>query len=428
MNRLEVSQKAQQTRNPIRNIVDKLKPPVDHPKPFLNLALGDPTLHGNIERPSVLTESMGDILKNFNHDGYGPSTGLVSARTAIAQSASTPDYPVTADDVVVCSGASGALELAITVLVNPGDNILVPRPGFPLYQVITESLSASVKHYDVLPARDWECDLDQMKSLIDDRTRAILINNPSNPCGSNFSADHLRAVAALALKHGLPIIADEIYGGVVFSGVFTPMNTVTKDVPVISVGGLAKQFVVPGWRVGWIVMFDQTPNKVAGDVMNGIRSLSQLILGANSVVQACIPRMLTQDSSSADYRALKEFNAAYLNILRTNAELCVSEVEKCNEALGVPLLTISKPTGAMYAMIGINMDMLDAEVSDDAEFSRLYLSEENVSLLPGQCFGMLNFIRLVICPSPAIIVDAFERLHAFCKRHLVKESGSAAAK
>ncbi len=118
-----------------------------------------------------------------------------------------------------------------------------------------------------------------MCKQIDDNTKAILINNPSNPCGSNYSKEHLIEITKIAKKYNLPIIADEIYGRCVFKGEFIPIHTLDKDIPVLSVGGLAKEFIVPGWRVGWIVLHDRTQNKRLSEVRNGLKSLTQIILG-----------------------------------------------------------------------------------------------------------------------------------------------------
>lgn len=144
---IEASQKAKRTSNPIRNIVDNLKPPVNHPKKLLNLALGDPTVHGNLHCPSVLNDAVKDLLTLHSANGYIPSMGSTPARKAIAQYNSTPGYTVSDDDVVIGSGCSGALDLVLTGMINEGDNILVPQPAFPLYQVITESLGGHVKYY-----------------------------------------------------------------------------------------------------------------------------------------------------------------------------------------------------------------------------------------------------------------------------------------
>jgi tyrosine aminotransferase len=118
-----------------------------------------------------------------------------------------------------------------------GDNILVPKPGFPLYQVITQSLGGSVKQYPLIPEKSWSCDIEAMDKLIDSKTKIIVISNPSNPCGSNFTAEHLKEICAVARKHNLPILADEIYAGLVFTGEFAPLHVHSGDVPVISVGG-----------------------------------------------------------------------------------------------------------------------------------------------------------------------------------------------
>lgn len=141
------SEKSKRTCNPIRNIVDNLNPPSNHPKSLVNLALGDPTAHGNLICPTVFSETIRELLIRNSANGYLPSTGLPAARKAIAAYNSTEGYAVQEDDVFIASGCSGALDLALTGLLNEGDNVLVPKPCFPLYQVITESIGGHVKYY-----------------------------------------------------------------------------------------------------------------------------------------------------------------------------------------------------------------------------------------------------------------------------------------
>ena len=150
--------------------------------------------------------------------------------------------------------------MSISALANPGDNILVPRPGFPLYKTLANGLGINTKEYNLLPLKGWECDLEHMEAMIDENTKAILVNNPSNPCGSVFSQDHLLQILALADKYKVPIIADEIYEHFVFSGAgkkYVPMASLTTTVPVLSCGGLTKRYLVPGWRLGWITIHDR---------------------------------------------------------------------------------------------------------------------------------------------------------------------------
>lgn len=124
-NMITPSVKAQRTFNPIRHIVDNLKPPVNHPKKLLNLALGDPTVHGNLTVPSVVTEAIQEVLTNNTANGYLPSVGMTSARKAIAQYSTVEGFPVSEEDVIIASGASGAIELALSALVNEGDCALL---------------------------------------------------------------------------------------------------------------------------------------------------------------------------------------------------------------------------------------------------------------------------------------------------------------
>lgn len=419
---IQPSKKSLRTTNPIRNIVDNLKRPENHALPMMNLGLGDPTVYGNLCCPPVLIDSVKQSLSDPSANGYIASVGSLPARKAIAEysrftkqeecAGEQTSFPVSEDDVIIASGCSGAIDLVLTALLNEGDNILVPSPCFPLYQVIAESLGASVKHYQLKPEAQWECDLVSMEAQIDENTKAIFMNNPSNPCGSNFSPEHLSAIAAVAIKHGLLIIADEIYGGCVFKGTFSPMHAYSGSAPVVSLGGLAKEFVVPGWRLGWIVVHDKGTGRLT-ELKKGIISLTQIVLGANSLIQSAIPRVLTPAAGSEDKLKMDEFKTNYMSVLDANAKLCVSLGETC------PELTVIEPDGAMYAMIGIDIASLDDAIDDDASFATQLLTEQNLFVLPGQCFGMKNYIRLVTCCPQEIIQEAFERLVAFCIAHRV---------
>jgi len=170
------------------------------------------------------------------------------------------------ENVIVANGCSGALELALTSLLDPGTILLVPQPGFPLYQVITESHGARVLPYRLLPDRQWEVDLGHLEQLMSQYPpaliRGVLINNPSNPTGGVFSKDHLSQIVQLCERYKLPIVADEVYGNLVFGdNAFHPMAQVAAEngrkTPVITASGLAKQFLLPGWRIGWITFHDK---------------------------------------------------------------------------------------------------------------------------------------------------------------------------
>ena len=282
---IQASSFAVNSINPIRQIVENMNVNPNPSKPLIPLSIGDPTLFGNLKPPDIVSQSLIQTITSGSYNGYLPSTGLESAREAVAAYVSVPGALVDAADVFLTSGASHALELCISLLASPGSNILIPRPGFPLYRTLCGSMGIQIRSYDLIPDQEWQVDLSDMRSKvryiwytmfrnnilfsshltvhemdaqIDHKTVAIIYNNPSNPCGSVYGGDHIRAILDVAADARLPIIADEIYENMVFPGhSFIPIASLTSDVPVLSCRGTTKRFLVPGFRLGWITLHDQ---------------------------------------------------------------------------------------------------------------------------------------------------------------------------
>lgn len=327
---------------------------------------------------------------------------------------------LTENDIVIASGCSGALDLAITVLLNPGDNLLIPKPAFSLYQTLCESKGMAVKQYRLLPEKCWEADLEHLEAQIDERTRAILVNNPSNPCGSVYSADHLKAIIDIAEKHRLPIIADEIYGNLVFPSLspspFIPMASLSDNVPIIAAGGIAKEFLVPGWRVGWLAVHDR--HGALEEVRKGLYALSQLILGACSLIVSALPAILAPAEGSEEASSLAKFHKDVVTQLEDHAVFTFERLRK------IPGVTVVVPQGAMYVMMGIDPTLLDDACADDYAFAKALLDEENVLMLPGTAFQIPNYLRIVFSAPKDKLAEAFDRLEAFCRRHLRPEAAA----
>lgn len=407
---------AARTVNPIRSIVETIKMPQDKSKELIPLSIGDPTVFGNFKTPKLFVDKIVEALQNYSCNGYLHSAGSVECREAIAKRYSTLESPLTADDVVVAGGCSAALDLAISALCNPGTNIVVPKPGFPLYETLSASKGVEVRFYGLIAEKGWEADLAELESLVDSNTSAILVNNPSNPCGSVYSKKHLEDILAIAERKRVPVIADEIYGNLVFTGEeFFPMGSLSTTVPVVSTGGIAKEFLVPGWRVGWVIVHDKSG--VLGEIRKGLFKLSQLILGATSIVQAALPAILAPEAGSSDEKALEEFHRETVEQLETNARFTVDRMST------IPGIRVVKPQGAMYVMIGIDPSRF-RDIGDDVEFTQKLLTEESVFLLPGQAFKMVNFARIVFSPPLEKLSIAYDRIEAFCKRHSSLEGSS----
>jgi tyrosine aminotransferase len=390
-------------------------------KEVVKLSIGDPTVFGNFRCPDHLHQELFKASEGLKFNGYGPAVGAAAARSAVAQSHSYPNAaPLTANDVVMASGCSQALEMCIGVLANgkhrlgaaeTRSNILLPNPGFSLYQTICDAYGVEVKQYNLDPDKNWSCDLTHLESQIDDNTAGILVNNPSNPCGSVFTEEHLIDILAIAEKHKLPIIADEIYENMAFPpAVAIPLASLSEQVPILQVGGLAKQYMAPGWRIGWICMHDRFDRLAKFRV--GMADYATIILGPCALVQGIVASALNDTPP--------EYYKNNLETLNKHANLCF---ERCGKIAG---LTPVLPQGAMYMMVRIDIDNVD--LADDVDFCKTIFAEESVHLLPGSCFGADNFFRVVICPPEPILEEAWSRIELFMGRHAAQSPSKKAKK
>jgi len=241
-----------------------------------------------------------------------------------------------------------------------------------------------------------------MESLIDSKTKAILVNNPSNPTGSNYSRAHLLDILRVAHRHRLPIIADEIYAHMVWNGPFyalADLSDLVGGVPILSCGGIAKRFLVPGWRLGWVAIYDR--HNAFKEVKEACNRLAQLLLGANSLVQAALPEILSKCDASY-----------YDTLNRTLQNHSETIAKRCN---AIPGLQATTPQGAMYLMVRVDCAMFGCK--DDRDFAQKLLSESLVFVLPGACFQAPGFIRIVYCAPIAMLLEAADRMVDFCNRH-----------
>eukprot|EP00299_Pterocystis_sp_00344_P011190 c5173_g1_i1.p1 GENE.c5173_g1_i1~~c5173_g1_i1.p1 ORF type:complete len:430 (+),score=83.14 c5173_g1_i1:35-1291(+) len=398
---VEASIVSQRTSNPIRKVVDQLNIPPNPDLPPISMSIGDPTLFGNLPPPTVLVEELQHLSAEGKSNGYSNSCGFQQSRAAVANSLG-PHF--TADDVVLASGCSGALDMCITVLANEGDNILIPCPAFSLYQTLADSKGIECRHYNLMADRHWEINLDELAGLVDKRTKAIVINNPSNPCGSVFSLEHLKAICAKAAELQIPIIADEIYAHMTFSDTkFYSILDAECRVPTLIAGGIAKRYNVPGLRLGWVVVHD--PVGAFAQVRQGLVNLSTLILGPNTNVQAALPKILAQTPQS--------YYDESMAVLEKNAKFCYERFSQ------IPGLTPIQPQGAMYMMVRVDREKFAGAFPDSISFAKDLIREQSVYVLPGSCFGAPDFFRVVVCPPIEKLDIALDRIATFCATRFV---------
>ena len=387
-NEIVCSSQVARTFNPIRAIVDNIQE-WNKELPKIALSIGDPSVFGNFPVPESVTNAIQDAITSQKANGYPPSVGYEASREAVAQFWSRSNNTfVNKEQVVLASGCSHSLEMSIKVLCNPGDALLIAKPSFSLYATLANNLGIQIIYYDLLPSKEWEVDVDQLNHLLNTNTniKSIIINNPSNPCGSNYSKEHLLNICNILEHHNIPIIADEIYANMVFDHKFHALGDLTK-LPVLSTGGIAKQFLCPGYRLGWVIVHR------SDDILKGVIKLSQLILGPNSLIQYALPNIFknTPDDFYSDLNSTLKEHAFYI-------------YNKLSQ-----VTTVVKPQGAMYVMFKVPND------GDDVVFCKDLMKHKSVQCLPGQCFGIKGYVRIVITPTKEMLDMALTRMIAFIK-------------
>ncbi|WWC97693.1 tyrosine aminotransferase [Kwoniella sp. B9012] len=404
---VRVSPAVGRSRNPIRETLASIT--ANQPscsKTPINLGLGDPTHYPLHPPPPAAITAVAQAAIGGGANGYLNGVGSTEARQAVADYHERWDqvkYDIS--DIVLTHGVGQGLDLLFSVMIPPASveksNILLPRPGFAQYTALLANLDAEIRYYDCVEDKDWEVDLEMIDQLCDDNTRAILINNPSNPCGSNYSRQALKDILVIAEKHKVPIIADEIYGHMTWSAPFTPLASLSNTVPIITLSGLSKRFLVPGWRFGWLCLHD--PLGIASSIKNGMQCWGNRFMGPNSLIQAALPTILATEP---------EWYDEVINKIEALAKIVYQGVSDA------PGLSTNCPSGAMYSFVKIDLAAFPM-IKDDVAFATALYNEQAVFVLPGLCFGMPGYFRIVLGTPSGVMTEVIERIHQFCNKHSV---------
>lgn len=378
--------------------------PLDQ-RPMLALAHGDPSIFPCFRTCRNAETAVVDALSSGQFNSYGTAVGLPPARKAVAEYLSRDlPYQLTSNDVVLTLGCTQAIDIALSSLASPGANILLPSPGYPYYEVFSGHIGLETRHFDLLPENGWEVDLDAIEALADVNTVAMVIINPGNPCGNVFTYSHLQKVAEVAKKLGILVISDEVYGHLTFgSNPFIPMGVFGSIVPVITVGSLSKRWIVPGWRLGWLVTNDTHGILQKYGVMESIKRIASISADPATFIQGAVPQILEKTS--------EEFFSRVINILRQDADICYDKLKE------IPcLMCPHKPEGSMFVMVKLDLSKLNG-IIDDIDFCIKLAKEEKMIILPGVTMGAKNWLRITFALEPKALEDGLERLKTFCQRY-----------
>ncbi|MFS8024145.1 putative nicotianamine aminotransferase [Helianthus anomalus] len=392
----------------IRNILESIMGNIDEKrsgKPKIHLGHGDPSVYPCFRTSTSVEDALVESIRSAKFNCYPAGVGIDPARSAIAELLSKDlPYKIETDDVFLTAGGNHAIEILLTVLGRPGANILFPRPNYPVYEARARFSPLEVRHYDLLPEKGWEVDLDGVKALADSNTVAIVLINPGNPCGNVFTFDHMQKIAETAREIGMLIISDEVYAHQVFADKpFIPMGVLGDIAPVLTLGSLSKRWIVPGWRFGWIAITDPTSILQQTGVAGSLKSCLTISADPPTVIQGAIPHVIKNTPKSF-----------FLNINKLLKEAADMFFEKIKE---VPNVTCPhKPEGSMFAMVKLNIPAFE-DVVDDTDFCTKLAKEECMVLFPGDAVCLKNWVRVSFATEPKVLDDAIERMKAFCMRH-----------
>ena len=358
----------------IRNIVAEAKKVEATGRKVRYLNIGDPNQFGFLTPPHLI-EAVVKAMRD-GHNGYVPSPGIASAREAAAADFVSRGVNVSADRVLITSGTSEGIELALTGIVDEGEEVLVPSPTYPLYTAVLAKIGAQPSYYKTDHTNHWQPDLDHLKSLINAKTRALVVIDPNNPTGAIYPDATRQALIEIAEKHGLVILADEVYGDLSYDGPVPSMAALNNDAPIISYSSLSKAYLAPGWRAGWMAV-GSTPR--LDPALAAIKKLADGRLCSPGPMQYAVTAALTGDRShQVDFRKQ----------LRARAELTTTRMN------AISGMSCVMPKSAFYAMPKVELP----PGKTDTDFVLGLLRAKGVLTVYGSGFGTAledGFFRIV---------------------------------
>lgn len=364
-------------------------------KEMLYLNIGDPNQF-DFAPPKAMIDATYQAMLD-NHSGYAPSSGIKPAIEAIEREAERKGIQ-NIHDVFVTTGASEAIEVALTALVNEGENVLTPTPGYPLYTAVSAKLQAIENPYYLDESNGWQPDIEDIKSKINEKTRGIIIINPNNPTGSNADYETLKELVDLAVENDLVIFADEIYDKLLFDGKkHVALASINKDAQVITFGGLSKNYMVPGWRIGWGIVSGEKSKME--DYIEAINKILRARLSANHPEQFAIPAAL----DSHDEHLIPAMEKLHRRRDMT--------VEMLNDIDGISCV---KPEGAFYAFPKLEIN------NTDWHFVSELIKETGVVTVPGGGFGQVpgtQHMRVVFLPQDEVLEKAYKNIGKFFEKY-----------
>ncbi len=363
---------------------------------IISLNIGNPGLFG-FRTPETMRLAM---IENLGQaEPYCHQKGIFPAREAVVmQQQSRGVLNVSADEVFIGNGVSELIDLSLRALLNPGDEVLVPSPDYPLWSAAVALNGGVARHYACKPDHGFVPDVEDIEKLVSKKTRAIVVINPNNPSGAVYDRETLAALVELAERHGLVLMADEIYDKMVYDDAeFVPMATLVKNTVCLTFSGLSKVYRACGYRVGWCV-FSGDLDK-AEEYVHGMELLSALRLCSN------VPGQWAVQTALGGFQSIKE-------LVQPGGRLYQSRQAVIDRVTASDYLSMQVPMGAMYAFIRLDAGM--AGRVDDQAFALDLLENHHVLVAPGSSFNTpySDHFRITTLPDTETINIVFDRIES----------------
>lgn len=364
---------------------------------ILKLNIGNPAPFG-FRTPDEVVYDMSQQLPDT--EGYSPSKGLFSARKAIMQYAQLKNIPnVSIDGIYTGNGVSELINLSLSALLDNGDEVLVPSPDYPLWTACVNLAGGTAVHYVCDEDSEWYPDIDDMRSKITDKTKAIVIINPNNPTGALYPKEVLQLIVDLAREHQLMIFSDEIYDRLVMDGLeHISIASLAPDLFCVTFSGLSKSHMIAGWRVGWMVLSGN--KRLAKDYIEGLNMLANMRMCSNVPAQSVVQTALGGHQSVKDY-------------LVPGGRIYDQRELVYNMLNDIPGITAVKPKAAFY--IFPKIDVKKFNIHSDEQFALDLLHDKHILISHGGAFNWQepDHFRVVYLPRISMLKETIGEIGDF---------------
>jgi aspartate aminotransferase len=372
-------------------VLDEVNKLVKQGKDIVSFCIGEPDFDtpSNIKKAAIKA-----IQDGYTH--YSPSAGIPELRKIVADYISkTRGIHASPDEVVIAPGGKPIIYYVIHALIENGDEVIYPNPGYPIYESIINFVGATPIPAPLLEEKNFSFDIDHIKKLINSKTKMIILNSPQNPTGGILSDNELKSIAEIAVKNDLWILSDEIYSRVIYDGKFCSIASIDglKERTII-VDGFSKTYAMTGWRIGYGVMQEELAKKIA-----------QLITNCESCTAT-----FTQMAAKEAYQGSQKDTEEMVEEFKARRDLMVDGL---NDITGINCI---KPHGSFYVFPNVTKACKELGFSDSKEFQKYLLHNANVAVLPRTSFGIKNegedqeYIRLSYATSKENIINGLKRI------------------